>query len=172
MHLIHRWTLFLPPLGFESVGSPNMCKVDEAKRSHRQRQVLAVESRRHSGGVWCVSMAFASQQLAKKCLWIYLPLFPLPSVSVRQFRWNNTSVVTRPAKVYRHLQGARWRGVGPTGQRGIYTRLFRRQGQKDLLHRLAQPWHSRSHLRGKGACAKGPSSVHVQKLRGKCMHVS
>lgn len=83
MHLIHRWTLFLPPLGFESVGSPNMCKVDEAKRSHRQRQVLAVESRRHSGGVRCVSMAFASQQLAKKMLMNLFAPFP-PSFSVCQ----------------------------------------------------------------------------------------
>ncbi len=44
----------LPPFFFlssgpESVGSSNMCKTDEAKRSHRQRQVAAAESRWHPG---------------------------------------------------------------------------------------------------------------------------
>lgn len=35
--------------GSESVGSTDMCKTDEAKGSHRQRQVIAAESRWHSG---------------------------------------------------------------------------------------------------------------------------
>lgn len=37
------------PSGSESVGSPDMCKIDEAERSHGQRQVLAAESWRHTG---------------------------------------------------------------------------------------------------------------------------
>lgn len=35
--------------GFESVGSPDLRKTDEAKRSHRQRQVVVAESGRHPG---------------------------------------------------------------------------------------------------------------------------
>lgn len=35
--------------GSASVGSSDMCKTDEAKGSHRQCQVVASESRWHSG---------------------------------------------------------------------------------------------------------------------------
>lgn len=41
--------------GSESVGSSNMCKTDEAERSHRQRQVVAAESRWHSGELRCLN---------------------------------------------------------------------------------------------------------------------
>lgn len=37
------------PVGAESVGSPNMCKTNEAERSHRQREVIAAKSRRNPG---------------------------------------------------------------------------------------------------------------------------
>lgn len=61
------------------------------------------------------------------------PLFS-SAVPVGQFRRDHPPVVTRAAEVYRHLPGARRRGVGPAGQRGLHTRLLWRQRQKDLLH--------------------------------------
>lgn len=36
-------------VGAESVGSPNMCKTNEAKRAHGQREVVAAKSRWHPG---------------------------------------------------------------------------------------------------------------------------
>lgn len=42
---------FMTSSGSASVGSSDMCKTDEAKGSHRQCQVIAAESRWHSGEI-------------------------------------------------------------------------------------------------------------------------
>lgn len=69
------------PSGSESVGSTNMCKTDEAKGSHRQRQVIAAKSGWHSGELTCVKYAVlaAVQQIQ------HLNLLSFYTVSVRQF---------------------------------------------------------------------------------------
>lgn len=88
-------------VGAESVGSSNMCKTNEAKRAHGQREVVAAKSRRHPGlfsknGRWW--------QLAKNIWNVNLLSSAVP---VGQLRRDYPSVVSRTAKVHRHLPGSR-----------------------------------------------------------------
>lgn len=139
--------------GFESVGPSNVCKAYEAKRSHRQRQVVAPESRWHSGDLLkTTEMSVASRYLIPGCV------FRIDAVPVGELRRDHPLVVTRPAEVHRHVQGTRRRRLGPAGQRGLHTRILWRQGQEDLLHGPEKPGHPCAHLRGKGSGAQSKKS--------------
>lgn len=147
--------LFCPtsvhPPGSESVGSPDMCKIDEAERSHRQRQVFAVESWRHSGEA--TQTKIHTDSSCEADVWLGALSAASSSVPVGQLWRDHPAVVTRPAAVHRHLQGARRGCLGPAGQRGLHSRLFWRKRQEDLLHWPAEPRHPCAHLWGEGPCA-------------------
>lgn len=79
-----------------------MCKTNEAKRAHGQREVVAAKSRRHPG---LFSKKRALLAAVKQNIWNVNLLSS--AVPVGQLRRDYPPVVSRTAKVYRHLPGSR-----------------------------------------------------------------
>lgn len=78
-----------------------MCKTNEAKRAHGQREVVAAKSRRHPGLLSRNGPAVAA---VEQNIWKVKLLSS--AVPVGQLRRDYPPVVARAAEVYRHLPGS------------------------------------------------------------------